>query len=209
MAKLMVVTVLLLAAAAVPPTVLAYDPNAAAGYADSWSSNSQHLQNPNYPDLGDTDCTNFVSQALYAGGYPMQGVGNDGTKYTNWYVYHDFFGWHWSFSWTAAPDLLNMLYFDYPGGWGVKYRSPSQTYQGDRSGGAKGDVLFYDWGTGQGVSHASIQVAYGTDPVSGWVGDLVDAHSSDRYHAFWSLRPYNGDRSTTYVTVVHIDPNNH
>lgn len=50
-----------------PGATLAYDPSRAANYADIW-----------WNDFNDTvygvlrnDCTNFVSQALHAGGYPM------------------------------------------------------------------------------------------------------------------------------------------
>jgi cell wall-associated NlpC family hydrolase len=191
------------------PAVAAYNGAAAAAYADSWVQNGQTLQNPNYPDYGVIDCTNFVSQALAAGGYPMQGFGQDKTKYTNWWLDHNVFGFSNSFSWSVAPDLLNMLYYDSPGGSPLAYRSPSQQGPGYRSGGATGDVIFYDWGVGEGVSHVTIQVGYGTDPVSHWTGDLVDEHSSDREHAFWSLQPYNADRSgTTYITVARVSANN-
>jgi hypothetical protein len=210
MKRVVVIIAVLISAGASAPAVLAYDPNAAASYADTWVSNSSLLQNSNYPDLGATDCTNYVSQSLFGGGYPMQGVGNDRTHYTNWWVNHDIFGFHWSFSWTVAPDLLNMLYYDGPGGFPVVYKGPTQEgYYNHTSGGAKGDVLFYDWGAGEGVSHTSIQVANGTDPISGWTGDLVDTHSTDHKHAFWSLQPYNSDRSSfTYITVVHVSASN-
>jgi hypothetical protein len=212
MMKLAASAALLVALLATAGPVAAYDPNAAAAYADQWAQS----RNSNYPNLPD-DCTNFVSQALRAGGYPMSGVGYDETKYLNWWVLKGPQGtFSWSFSWTVSSDLLNMLYYDYPGGFPVVYKSPSQQGSGSASsGGAKGDVLFYDWGAndtggyGIGVSHATIQVGHGTDPDSLWVGDYVDEHTRDRKHAFWSLKPYNADRaSTTYITVVHVSPNN-
>jgi hypothetical protein len=177
--------------------------------ADQWVSNSQSLQNPGYKDFGGTDCTNFVSQALFAGGYDMANIGADKTKYVNWYSRKNLIGFDVSFTWSVSFDLLTWLQKDIPGGSTLYYRSPSETVDGKRSGGATGDVLFYDWGVGEGVSHAAIQVGYGTDPVKFWVGDLIDMHSNDHKHAIWSLRPYNGNLAgTTYITVVHVDSGN-
>jgi cell wall-associated NlpC family hydrolase len=184
---------------AVTPT-LAYNPTAAAQYADQWSNNdnAHPLRNPAYRSYGD-DCTNFVSQALHAGGYPY--TGSSKTHYESWYYNSS----ENSFTWSVAPDLLNFLYYDYPGGYARGYFAP---YQGSLSGGSVGDVIFYDWGYGQGVSHSAIQVAYGTDPVKGWVGDLVDTHVSEHHHAIWNLRPYNGNAAITYITVVHVGAGN-
>jgi hypothetical protein len=183
--------------------VAAYNPTAAKTYADTW----WHSRNSSYKNFDPNDCTNFVSQALHAGGgYPFQGTGGSTTNYNNWFIQNILGIWNWSHTWSVAPDLLNFLYYDYPGGYARGYFAP---YQGSSSGGVVGDVVFYDWGDDQGVSHDSIQVAYGTDPNSGWVGDLVDAHDSDRYHAIWHLRPYNANLAAlTYITVVHVDAGN-
>lgn len=69
-----------------------------------------------------------------------------------------------------------------------------------------GDALFYDW---QNDGLIRIQVGSGPDPNSGWWGDYVDQHTTDRYHAFWSLKPYNANyMSTTYIRVVHVSASN-
>ena len=176
---------------------LAYNPTAAAQYADQWALS----RNPAYRQYSE-DCTNFVSQALHAGGYAY--TGSSKTHYQSWYYNSS----ENSFTWSVAPDLLNFLYYDYPGGFPTGYHAPNQS---NYSGGSVGDVIFYDWGSAyhNGVSHATIQVARGTDPVSMWFGDLVDEHVHDRKHAIWNLRPYNGNvASTTYITVVHVDAGN-
>ncbi len=76
-----------------------YDRDAAVAYARKWALS----RNPKYYDyekLGG-DCTNFVSQCLYAGG----GVMN----------YKPTFGWYYfsannhSPSWTGVPYLYNFL----------------------------------------------------------------------------------------------------
>jgi hypothetical protein len=183
--------------------VAAYNPANAAAYADLW----WHSRNSAYKNFDPNDCTNFVSQSLHAGGYPFQNDGGSNTHYQNWFIDSLPFGqWNWSHTWSVAPDLLNFLYYDSPGGSPIAYKAP---LQGGTSGGSTGDVIFYDWSDSQGVSHDAIQVAYGTDPVSGWVGSLVDAHATDHRHAIWHLRPYNGNlASITYITVVHVSSSN-
>jgi hypothetical protein len=70
---------------------------------------------------------------------------------------------------------------------------------------SKGDIFFYNWdytgdkyGNGFFGNHVSILVSTnGTDPKSGWTGQLVDAHTNNRYHAIWNLIPYNSQAATT------------
>lgn len=80
------------------------------------------IYNPIYPDFntssnpladGGGDCTNFVSQAVYAGGVPMQGSG-DGCKHENtyqeWYMedgggagcWGSLSDWEWSLPWSVT-----------------------------------------------------------------------------------------------------------
>ena len=61
----------------------------AIAYAYQWSTSGGTSRNPAYPDFGVDDCTNFVSQAMKAGGFIEKGSG-DGCKHENtsteWYV---------------------------------------------------------------------------------------------------------------------------
>jgi hypothetical protein len=196
------------------PVALAYSPTNAASYANQWVRDSEEggaLRNPDYPNFGN-DCANFVSQALFAGGYDMQGFDGDTTKYVNWYIYKEnFLNWKHSMSWGSASNLLNFLYYDGPGGSPLAHKTPAQGTSGfHQSGGATGDVIFYDWGLGEGISHVAIQVGYGIDnQAPAWEGSLVDYHTTDREKAFWSLRPHNANRAaTTYFTVVKINSAN-
>ena len=59
-------------------SALAYNPSAAAAYADQWALG---FNTPTYP-LPPNDCTNFVSQALRVGGYPVQS--GDRNSYHSW-----------------------------------------------------------------------------------------------------------------------------
>lgn len=187
-------------------SALAYDPTAAKNYADTWALS---FNTPTYPQLGN-DCTNFVSQALRAGGYPVQS--GDKNSYHSWYENTNNYPiigytYDYSLSWSGAENLLNQLYVYNPGGSPTAYWSPGTNGSRATSLGSVGDVIFYDWGLGEGISHASIQVAYGTDAL-GWTGDLVDEHTSNRKHVFWSLRDYNGNYATTWVTVEHVAATN-
>ena len=41
-----------------------------------------------------------------------------------------------------------------------------------------------------------------------WYGNYVDEHTNYRYHAFWSLKPYNSFWSTTTIYFMHISSSN-
>ena len=76
------------------------------------------------------------------------------------------------------------------------------------SGLAKGDLLFYDWQGDGIIDHVGIQVGHGTDPDSGLFGDYTDQHSTNRFHSFWSLKPYNLQRGMTVIYLVRISSSN-
>ena len=187
------------------PRAHAYSGGNAAAYADRYAVNGNC---GNYPCLSD-DCTNFVSQAVHAGGFSMKGIGGSTTDDNNWFIqscWWCWYGYNWSHSWTVAGDYYTFLQWDYPGGynWGTKSGSDAEFYSGLDTG----DVLFYDWDSNGSLDHSAIQVSVGTDPTSGWYGDLIDEHTSNRYHAFWSLDPYNSRASTTTITLEHISSSN-
>ena len=181
----------------------AYDKYGAANYADTYALSS----NSSYPSFSD-DCTNFVSQALNGGGYSFVGYPNSTTDDHNWWIAPNYWWWDYTHSWSVAADLHTFLQLDYPGGWSEGTAPGSSTSYWDPSAMTSGDVLFYDWGGGDGISHAARQVGYGTDPNSGWTGNYVDEHTSNRKHAFWSLKPYNSKWATTTIYFTHIGPNN-
>jgi cell wall-associated NlpC family hydrolase len=166
--------------------------NKAATYADRYA----RRRDPAYRSWGD-DCTNFVSQAMRAGGRPFTDLGGGGSA-AWWYAKST-----QSSSWINANNL-NDYFADHhatrEGRWGpgqdTRSRTPSTMW--------RGDVIFYDWSGGLGVNHAAMQaLGNAKDPTSGWRGTVVDEHTSDRYHAFWSLYPYNSQASTTTYYFWH------
>jgi Putative amidase domain len=188
---------------------LAYNGNTAAQYADTWWNSNNGNQ---YPSLYfSNDCANFLSQAMRAGGYSEVNPYGSTTDDHNWFARvvafrPPYYSWTWSHSWSVASDLRTFELWHYPGGW--DYGTLPGTGNGS-TGLSVGDLYFYDFGDGYGIYHASIDVAYGYDSnYSAYYGNLVDAHTNNRYHAIWSLSPYNSRRSYTTVYLIHIDPSN-
>lgn len=191
--------------AGLPITAAAYDSGAAARYADNWWNGI----NWSWPYFSNNDCTNFISQSLNAGGYSMVNVGSTPlTDDNNWWAtWSAQWGWTNTNSWSVAYNHYDFELKHYPGGWSNGTRAGTDV---GATVNTIGDLYFYDFGDGYGINHASIEVAYGQDPNhTELTGDLVDAHTSSRYHAIWSLRPYNAWASTTTVYLIHIDPANH
>ena len=175
------------ASVAMAGQALAYSGPGAASYADKYALGSNTI----YPQFSD-DCTNFVSQALHAGGgYNFVGSTST-TDDQQWWIHGTRTGgWVWTHSWSVAHDLYTFLIDNVPGGIpegsfsynNGKNKAPAFTPNSV----VTGDVLFYDWGTGMGISHDSMQVGWGTDAY-GYYGNWVDEHNNYRKHIFWTLR---------------------
>lgn len=156
-----------------------YDRIRAVRYADAWWDGTH----PRYPRFSD-DCTNFVSQCLYAGGLPMWGEPN---RAVGWWFR---FGAEplWSYSWSTAHALYLVLTGPF-GGHVVL--DPTEL--------KIGDVIFYDW-NGQGTFHHSTIV---TDFDA--VGEpLVNAHTIDSYHRPWIYTDSPAWTPQTRYAFVHL-----
>jgi Putative amidase domain len=83
-----------------------FDPNAAARYAHYWSGKDGSKDRYNRNQYGDpqpNNCTNFVSQALHAGGWKIKG-GWDPNDLNNWH--YDLTGpARWSKTWSVSGVL--------------------------------------------------------------------------------------------------------
>lgn len=184
-----------------------YSGTAAAAYAD----NNALGFNQNYR-IQSNDCANFVSQALSNGGMPLT-YQQFGPHY--WWYTNNFGGAPyqpaWTDSWVNTNALAAYLLWDNPGGiyeahWGPTYDFQSYTPNSI----VTGDVIFYNWyDSSSNTDHVSMQVGIGVDPDSGFYGNLVDEHTNNRRHAFWSLYPYNAaNASTTWYQLWHISAAN-
>jgi hypothetical protein len=191
-------------------TALAYNRGNAVSYADRWALS----RNSNYPNYPNSDCTNFASQALHAGGYSFVGTpqpwnsGDDTQWWGDWFLGY----WFHTNSWPNAPDHYQFQMAHYPGGWLEEVVTPSNNdywAHYDNVYMTGGDELFFDWGKGDGMSHVAFQVYSGwSQYTSNWYGDLSDQHVTDRYHVSWNHLEVNGDWPTTTIWEVHIDDNN-
>lgn len=155
----------------------AYDPEAAARYADEyvWSEAAgksvyEEFYNSIYPSYNASggDCTNYVSQCLYAGGMPMV----KGTEYGR-------DGWFYvpgsrSATWTYAPYLRD---------WLADNRGKLVK--------ANADNIYLGCPVFHGDYHATICVGRNSAGVP-----IVDSHNNDWYHAKWNYAG-NGTHYTT------------
>lgn len=115
-----------------------YNPTLARNYSNTYTCNGSNCRNSAYVNLGGTDCTNFVSQALKAGNFPTSA----GWYYSNGTIH--------SASWVQVAAFKNFMvdqaqyaYIASPG--------MTSTY----TTASIGDVYMYDWGHGDGYSHLS------------------------------------------------------
>jgi hypothetical protein len=167
-----------------------YNEAGAANYANQWAKS----HNPAYRTFPD-DCTNFVSQAMAAGGKGQT---------PSWYYNSN----GQSGSWINANNLASWLYSDSPNAIFETEWGPNQAYNAQTPSTIwKGDVLFYEWNPGDlKMDHASMQeIGYGYDGQSGLYGSLVDTHTDPHYGAIWSLWPWNASVNTTYYYLYHIN----
>jgi cell wall-associated NlpC family hydrolase len=175
-----------------PIAALAYDGTAAATYADTyWST-----YNRSYPSFANSggDCTNYVSQALAAGGISMRKAPSySGTN--AWFMLQTRGRYSYSTTWVNAQDNSTFL-SHLPGVTMVASVTGATPGQVVASNASQGDVVFYDWNNDGIYDHEAIVVTAD--------GQRVDAHTNNRYHEYWTLAQFNGQYKTTRITVFHI-----
>jgi hypothetical protein len=192
----------ILATSILAPTASAftYNRNTAAAYADTYYLN----HNTNYQYFANNDCTNFISQALQAGGVP-----NIGTTLTNSTVDPD--AWYhlttgeYSHSFTIAMEN----YPNYPTGGLVDhaYRYLGVRFDRNSTIGTlnAGDFVMFDQipPLNMGLaSHGEIGVGWLYDPDYNAYKYKVDAHSNSRYHVNWDSF-WNPNTTSNWKISVH------
>jgi cell wall-associated NlpC family hydrolase len=187
-------------------TSTGYNGTAAAQYADTYW-NSYNRAYPSFANKGG-DCTNFVSQALYAGGIKMR-TSPTYSGNAAWYMLQNRKSYSWSVTWVNAQDnSIFLQQYLLPGAIKVVAdvygRAPGETVSDGNA--QPGDVVLYDWNNDGTFDHEAIITASdGTTNTDGSTNyDLVDAHTNNRYHAYWTLAQYNTSWATTHIIVLHI-----
>ncbi|WP_164215981.1 amidase domain-containing protein [Virgibacillus sp. YIM 98842] len=138
-----------------------YDRHAAVQYAERWWNS----YNPEFRKF-DVDCTNYVSQCLYAGGAPMWGAPN---RERGWWYSGD----NWSFSWAVAHSLRWYLSGSEQGLKGKEVESASDLIPGD--------IICYDFEGDGRYDHNTIVV---TKDANGM--PLVNAHTDNSRNRYWA-----------------------
>lgn len=137
-----------------------YNRNAAGDYAYNWA----YGRNPAYRDFSGSggDCTNFVSQALRAGGW---------TDKLGWYL--DWNNWWYNASnqtqsWTYVPAMKQFVW--------TSGRGVALSYLSDMQ---KGDMMQVDFGANGSWDHAAIV----DSRYSSNLGDIyISYHTTDTRH---------------------------
>lgn len=137
-----------------------YDRTRAVTYAARWWANF----NPAFRAFPENDCTNFISQCLWAGGMPMEDTGHRGQGW--WYRGPNE---EWSFSWAVADSLRWFLETS-----GRGRRVPSARHL------ELGDIISYDFDGDGSYDHNAIVV--GRD---GSGEPLVAAHTAPSWGRAW------------------------
>lgn len=138
-----------------------YDALQAVRYAERYWND----YNPKYPRF-DNDCTNYISQCLFAGGAEMVG-GSDRAK--GWWMRDG----TWSYSWTTAQAFYLYLMASRIGLRAKVVESPKQLLLGD--------VICYDFEGDGRMNHTTIVVAKTDDGEP-----LVNAHTYNSRNRLWS-----------------------
>jgi len=158
-----------------------------ASWNPSWDNTYKTYQD------GVTDCTNFVSQAVFEGVSYTASDRNyfypDYTHYNDWWYYKFSYEADGSLPWINVGEFYQFLtenYFNYIN-WGIAVRGPAG-YRINLCNIHVGDLVFmYENGTGW--KHSVIVDQVGTNTCNG-NNVYVAAHSTDHFHH--PLSEYSG-----------------
>jgi len=162
-----------------------YRRDLAVAYADQWWNSI----NPAYEEF-EVDCTNYVSQCLFAGGAPINYTGKRESGW--WYKGYVNGSEMWSYSWAVSNALERYLTHSTRGLTATVVERPEQLQLGD--------VVLYDWDGDGRYQHSTIVTAFDAGGMP-----LVNAHTVASRHRFWDYRDsYAWTERTTY-RLFHID----
>ncbi len=153
-------------------------------YANLWWD--QH--NPEYQAF-DVDCTNYVSQCLYAGGAPMNYTGDRASGW--WYKHNGGSNDLWSFSWSVSNSLRWQLETA-KSGLRADIVSEASELQA-------GDVIIYDWDGDGRFQHSTIVTAFDAHGMP-----LVNAHTVNSRQRYWDYRDSHAWTKATRYVFFHM-----
>lgn len=174
-------------------------------YAEEWASKSvrngnnydpdnQDVMNPDFP-VYDNNCTNFVSQILYAGGLPLAGGNSLQIRDTS--------VWTWNLAGIAQASRTwsganyNFTY--------MKDHSNSFTEGSDPMRAWQGSIIYADWESDGELDHAMFVVGYVS--YGDTVSPVIDQMTTPRYDFLFTesvaeAKKANGDK-TSWKTLLY------
>lgn len=161
-----------------------YDRSRAVQYADQWWDKG----NPAYIEF-EVDCSNYISQCLFAGGAPMHYTGK---RDSGWWYKGRYNGQElWSYSWAVAHSLQRYLTQN-KGGLRAEEVPEAAMLE-------PGDIISYDWDGNGRYQHSTIVTAKDANGMP-----LVNAHTVPSYHRYWSYKDSVAWTERTKYRFLHI-----
>ncbi|MFC4767626.1 amidase domain-containing protein [Effusibacillus consociatus] len=157
-----------------------FDRRKAQRYAELWWNGF----NPQYKQF-EVDCTNYVSQCLYAGGMPMA---YHSRRDRGWWYRGQGKTANWSYSWAVAHSLR---YYLEASGRTTVVLDPQQLMIGD--------VICYDWDGDGRWQHNTIVVGFDRSGMP-----LVNAHTVASQHRYWDYKDSYAWTERTRYRFFHI-----
>ncbi|MBD2848357.1 amidase domain-containing protein [Paenibacillus sp. IB182496] len=157
----------------------------AVSYADRWWD----APNPEY-EAFDVNCTNYVSQCLFAGNAPMDYTGRREAGW--WYRGRHNGREAWSYSWSVSNALKQLLAAPRTSGLRAQLvENPAQL--------ALGDIIVYDWNGDDRFQHSTIVTAFDASGMP-----LVNANTVASRHRYWDYRDSYAWTERTSYRFFHI-----
>ncbi len=161
-----------------------YEREAAVQYADKWWDSG----NPEFATF-EVNCTNYISQCLFAGKAPIHYTGKRETGW--WYKgYVNNREW-WSYSWAVSNSFTRYLHTSTSGLRAELVERPEQLMLGD--------VIVYDWDGDGSFQHSTIVTAFDAGGMP-----LVNAHTVSSKHRYWDYRDSYAWNENTKYRFYHI-----
>nr|WP_246427854.1 amidase domain-containing protein [Paenibacillus phyllosphaerae] len=162
-----------------------YRRDLAAAYADRWWNEA----NPAYENF-EVNCTNYVSQCVFAGQAPMNSTGRRDTGW--WYKGRSGGRELWSYSWAVSNALQSYL----AGSRRSGLRATVVESAGEL---ALGDLILYDWSGDGRFQHSTVVTAFDSSGMP-----LVNANTVPSRHRYWDYKDSYAWTEQTRYRFFHL-----
>ncbi|WP_240941461.1 amidase domain-containing protein [Paenibacillus sp. HB172176] len=167
------------------PIPIQYRRELAAEYADRWWNEG----NPAY-ELFDVNCTNYVSQCIFAGNAPMNYTDGRGSGW--WYKGRNKGQELWSYSWAVSHALMTYLTAARKSGLRATMVQSADELE-------LGDVITYDWNGDNRYQHSTIVTAFDAAGQP-----LVNANTVASRHRYWDYQDSYAWTPQTKYRFFHL-----